>query len=528
MVVTNQRVYFTTLEGETLDGGSLEYGEIATIDAEQAASDRLEITAIDGTGWQFSLPDTDPAATVPIEVHLRWIGGLRRRLLRVRNDIELTAGRIREHVDVMEWDTARKEYQRARDDLDRLITAVQLTTPIDDPILAPRLTDIERTLEEAHVRLCIEQAHSELDLATYHIENQEYDRAGELLCRAQKYYERARTQRTAVKRADDFLFGTQRELVDDIESLGWELETVAAEPVRLANEARIRAQESADPAEALEHWETAFELYGTILTLDRESPGLSFTEDPEHTQDNRAVAAERVVDLASELARTQWNEGADRQQAGEMRVALEYCRTAHSHLERAHEVAMEFDPHRALEFGPRLDTMVGTIAKLVRAIETSESEPAGQHITETDEHSVTEDEGETVSSAKDEGETAVPPKDETETASSAKGETDEMSPASDKTATEASTHRKRDGLPSVTDLLNMDTHHEITLELDGIDMRPATRKQTDDESTNGTASTSELTGDEEDGRTDGGLLESGTVEVETDDSATETPSNSTD
>lgn len=548
MVVTDRRVCFTTLDAEPLDGGSLDYGEIAAIDVEQVDTDCLVVSAMDGTGWRFPLPDTDLAATAAIETHLRWIGTLRGELLGVRNDVELAAGRIRDHADAMEWEAARAVYHRARGDLDALITEVQLTTPIEDHILAPELTDIERTLEEAAVRLAIERAHSELELATDHVEAQEFERAKEVLCRVQGYYERARDRREAVQRADAFLFGTQRELEDDLESLGWELETVAAEPVGIANETKVRAQEADEPRDALEHWETALEQYEAILTLDRAAGEPHFVDDPERIREEQKLAAEQIIDLASELARTQWNDGADRQQAGETKLALECCQRAYDHLERAHELALVVDPNRALDFAPRLKTMAETIAKLTQAVEASEPESSTPDGDETAQTSPADETGETSSPEEEITDGERDERDESAEHSPVETPDESEETVENSASSESSSSRTREGLPSVSDLLEMDTHHEITLELGDLDVRPAEEKQTDSESTTGTsaagestndtaapgestnetATADEPTADDEGERTDGGVPDSKSIEVGTNESVSRPPSNGTD
>lgn len=164
--------------------------------------------------------------------------------------------------------TAQETYQDVRRSLDTLISAVQITTPTANNTLAPGLTDIERTLEEANVRLYIERAGSQLELGWYLVEYENYDQAADVLERARQLHLRAEGQSDAVKRADAFAFGRQRKLTEDLERFEWTLKTVAAEPVRQANEATVMAEATGDTDTVVEYWETAVRRYDDILDLD--------------------------------------------------------------------------------------------------------------------------------------------------------------------------------------------------------------------------------------------------------------------
>jgi hypothetical protein len=404
--VTDRRLLVTTPNADEPGAVTLPYEEIASIGVGEPV---LSVTTTDGIGleWRGTPPPTALVA------HLEWVGGIRARIRTLSNDVELAAGSIRTHADNLDWDAGLEEYQDHRDELDALANDV-FRTPAPKSALAPELTDIERTLETAHTRLFIERGRDRLELARQLIENGDYQQGRKVLRQVQADHRRATGLRAAVERADAFQFGTQRDIAEDIESLGWKIETVAAEPIRQAHEAKITAQSTDDPEVAVEHWEQAFAGYGRVLTLEWGSDERNLAGDPETVRPELDAAATRLIDLHSRLADDCWNEGAEHQTAGETKAALQCCLDAQRHLERAHELAEEFAPDRVDSIGPRLETMADTVFRMRHA------EPAADD----------------------------PPADATPDSPEAPEET----PTPD------------DGLPSAEELADIDTHHEITLE----------------------------------------------------------------
>jgi len=371
--VTDRRLLFvpeTRSEGAT---GTIAYRDLAAADLEDGA---LEMATVDGARWRLPVPES--ARPVAAVSHLRWVGELRGRLVSCRNDVELAAGEIRDYADSRDWERALETYREARDPLDSLICAVELTEPVAEAAVAPGLTDLEQSLETAHARLYIERATSQLELGRQLVGNEDYDQARKVLGNARTHYQRAQDVAEEVLRGDAFQFGTQRGLADDLTRLGWELETVAAEPVRQAHEAKIRAREADDPERAIDHWETAFRRYGNVLTLG--DGGLDFAGDPEDVRDRMALAADRLVALRRETAREQWNEGRRRQRAGETKPALRHCIAAREHMERAHELAAEFAPDEAGTVATHLAQMTDVLAGVreTAAVDGSPEAPAGE------------------------------------------------------------------------------------------------------------------------------------------------------
>jgi hypothetical protein len=274
----------------------------------------------------------------------------------LESEVESTADTIREYADEMEWEAARAAYDRVRDKLDRFISALHITNTVADHVLAPELTDIERALEEGHVRMYIEQARSKLELARHLVEREEYDSAADVLRETRELHQTARDQSEAVRRGDSFQFGRQRDLEDDLQRLDWEIESVAAEPIRQANDAIVRAEETDDLATAIEHREIALDRYDRILDvgwldIDPDAGG-----DAEEIREKRAETIKRLVDLHAEIASERWNQAVYRQRASDVGAALERIHTTVTHIERAHELVEEFDRGH-LDLSSKLDWM---------------------------------------------------------------------------------------------------------------------------------------------------------------------------
>lgn len=366
MVVTDRRVAFAeaTAGAPATDAGAIAYGDLAAVEVDDG---RLVLSLAEGVRWAFPLPETDADVIDDIVRHLRWVGEVRGRVLACRNDLELAAGRIREAAADRNWDEATDAYRRIRDRLDGLIGAVQWTDPIDDDVLAPELTGMERTLERAYARLFIERAESQLALGSQLVDTEDYDRAGKVLGQAREYYERARDRADAVERPDAFRFGEQRDLRDDLDRLAWELDTVAAEPLRQAHEARIRAVDTDDPAEAVDHWEAAFRRYGSVLALGPDGECLAGDLDEIRAELDRA--ADRLVSRHRELATDSWDHGVDLEAEGDIEAAIRTCETATDHLERAHELAVAFRPDDAADIEDRLDRMTHAVEGMREALD---------------------------------------------------------------------------------------------------------------------------------------------------------------
>ena len=410
--VTDRRILLTTPHEDEPGAVRLPYEEIASISVDEPV---LSVTTADGVGleWRGAPLPTGLAA------HLDWIGEIRARMRTLSNDVDLAAGTIRTHADNLDWEDGLAVYQDTRDELDDLANDV-FQTPVPESALAPELTEIERTLETAHTRLFIERGRDRLELARQLIENGDYQQGRKVLQQVQTDHRRAKELRAAIERADAFQFGTQRDLAEDIESLSWQIETVAAEPIRQAHEAKITAQSAADPREAVEHWERAFEGYGRVLTLEWGSDERNLAGDPETVRPELDNAASELIDLHGSLADDCWNTGAQHHAGGEQKAALQCCLDAQRHLERAHELAEEFVPDRVETIAPRLETMADAVLRMRHAEPTAE-DPAD------------------------------PPAEPSEEAA-------EETPTPD------------NGLPSASELAELDTHHEITLDSEPLGM----------------------------------------------------------
>jgi hypothetical protein len=415
--VTDRRILFTIPDSRHSGAVTLRYDEIASISVGEPV---LSLTTTDGVGVEWRGPSPVPS---DLGAHLSWVGGIRARIRSLTNDVDLAAGAIRTHADALEWEAGLDTYRRRRRELDDLLNDVYCTEPVPETALAPELTDIERTLETAHTRLFIERGRDRLELGRQLIENGDYEQGRKVLQQVQADHARAGKFRDAVERADAFQFGTQRDLAEDIESLGWKIETVAAEPIRQAHEAKISAESADSPGQAVDHWERAFRRYGHVLTLEWGTDERNFAGDPETVRPELERAAVALIDCHSTLADERWNDGVETQDAGEPKTALKLCLDAQRHLERAHELAAEFAPDRVDAIATRLETMADAVMRMRHAEPT-----AGR--------------AESVDAA-----------EPTETAS-------ERTPHAGQEADRA--------LPSADELVEMDTHHEITLDSEGM------------------------------------------------------------
>lgn len=383
LVVTDRRIVFTALDSGDGDAGSLAYDEVAGIEERDGG---LVFTTTDGIVWRFPLADAD---TEPVDIavrHLRWIGRVRNRVVGMENDVQLAAGKILSQVDDLDWEGATETYRKSRRQLDDLVVTVGLTTPLSADVLAPELTEIEHELESACVRLHIERARSLLELGRQLVGDLEYEGARTALADAYERYERAKAHRDEVERADSFQFGQQRELTRELEELAWEIESAAGEPLQQAAETKTEAREADDLERSVELWETAFRRYHGVLDLEWDDQR-HFAGDPEMIRDELDGIADRLIDLHERAAQERWNEGARLEADGQLRDAIRECGAALDHLERVHDLAEDFDPKQVREFENQLKEMFETfleLRSLRRSRHAPESEPADSEATAFD------------------------------------------------------------------------------------------------------------------------------------------------
>jgi hypothetical protein len=334
------------------------------VDIVREARNRVEVQTTEGVEWRCTLPDANPEILDAVTRHLRWVSRVRAEVLALVERVEPASNEVREHADEMNWDAAQEAYQAMRVDLDSLISTVQMTTPMADETLAPELTDIERTLEEAHVRLFLERASSQLKLGRYLVEHENYARAADVLGRARQLHREANGQSDAVRRADEFAFGRQRELNEDLDRLGWELTAVAAEPIRQAQEAAVRARGTNDPEAAVEYWETSVRRYDRILELDWWKKAQEAAEDVDDARAERDRAVRQLVETYTEIANERWHDGVRSHERGDTAGALERFESGVATLEQAHEFAVDASIADADELETRLSTLRTTVENL--------------------------------------------------------------------------------------------------------------------------------------------------------------------
>ena len=428
LTVTDRRILVIDAVGDAIDRdtGSISYSDIAGVSFD-SATNSIEWTTADGNVWRFTLPSTNPSVVDAVVRHLQWVGEFRRRLLTCKNDVDIAAGQIRDHAAEMNWDEAEDIYEKHRDRVDQLICAAQWTKPIDVEHLAPELTSIERTLEQAHARLFIERSESQLELSRQRIENGDYDLGAKPLRRAREYYERARSQAEAVKRRDDFQFGVQRELEDELDSLEWEIDDAAAKPVQRANQAKVAAKNAEQRADAIDHWESAYSRYAEVVKLNWGEGRSDYAGDAAEARKQKEEAAENLVDLYREAARNRWNSGMEQfHEDNDVKAALQTCIEARQRLERAIELASEVAPDRVEDLEERLDGMERKITRM-RESSVEDAEHRGR-------------------------------------------ERQSSGGSSGPRQAENSTEGDEDiDIPSIDELTQLDTHHEITLEIQNQD-----------------------------------------------------------
>lgn len=357
LVLTNRRIIFTAADSIGADdcaAGSLGFHELAAVDV---GEDRLELSTTDGVTWRFPLPGEASDRTDAVVRDLGWIGNVRGRVVAARNDVELAAGAIRDAAADRNWEAGTDAYRDARATLDEVIQAIQLTKPVAEEHLAPNVTELERTLEGAYADLLVDRARSRLTLGQQLTENGDVEQAAEVLDGARADYEVANAHADALERGDAFRFGEQRALLNRLERLEWEVEAVIAEPLRQAHEAKLLARSTTDPAETLDYWETAFHRFGTVVALDDGDTNDGFVGDRSAVRSELGNAAGQLLGIHQTLARTAWDAGVECHEAGDTEGAAEQLSSAVEHLERAHELAVEFRPEDASAMEDRLASM---------------------------------------------------------------------------------------------------------------------------------------------------------------------------
>lgn len=358
VVATDRRVLFVSADPAHRDGGvdagALAYADLAAV---AVAGDRVELTTTDGVEWVVDLP-SDAAGSVDALVrHLDWIGSVREQVRACGANVGDAVDEIQWHVDATDWDPASAVYDETRATLDAAILAVQLVGPIQDAVLAPRLTELERSLEAAYAESLLARAESRLSLGQQLIEEEVYDRACVLLEGAREDYRVADEHATAVERGDAFQFGQQRTIHDRLERLDWEIEAVAAAPLRRAYEAKAGAQSADEATAKVERWERAFRRFGRVLAqlTDEEDP--AFSGDPAVLREEAVDAAGQLVAIHRTMARVEWDEGVDRATADENRSAVRRFGAGIEHAERAVGLAERFRPEAAAEMEPLVERM---------------------------------------------------------------------------------------------------------------------------------------------------------------------------
>lgn len=437
--VTDHRVLFAPVhDGELTNRRvTIPYQELLSVeqtDTEQT----LQLTTTAGTKWQYWFPTGEQDAVDAALRHLQWVGNVRARLVSTRNDTELVAGEIRNHAADMEWEEGRDCYESVRQSLDRLIADVQRTTPVDEEALAPELTDVERTLEKAATTLFIEQAESQIELGKQLVGTENYEQARKVLSQANSLHGEAVEHYDALERSDAFQFGEQRELRDDLNRVRWEIDTVMAEPVRLAYEAKIRAEGADDENGAVDRWEAAFRQFGTVLRMARNLDSNIFVCDRAAVCDELEHAAEQLVSLRKKQADESWSNGLAHERAGKAKEALRACQAGRDQLERAHELAAEFDIGDVEALERRLNQMDVRLTEIRESVNVSDDGPQKSTNTESRVRAPA-------------GEKTPDGKQSNQNVTSGDSLTD------DGTATPASE------IPSVESLSEIDTHHEIRL-----------------------------------------------------------------
>jgi hypothetical protein len=152
------------------------------------------------------------------------------------------------------------------------------------------------------------------------------------------------------------------------------------------------------------------------------------------------TAAEQSIRLRVEVAQERWESGFAHAESGEQKAALTGFQDAKDHLDQAHELAVAIESGSADEIADHLDRIEHTLEQL----RTDEFVDSSDDAAESD--AVPAGDGGSTVDTEDRSASSV------QTA-----ESDASSGASDESAAD---------LPSLRDLEQLDTHHEIALPTD--------------------------------------------------------------
>ncbi|MEF8853922.1 MAG: hypothetical protein V5A24_00250 [Haloarculaceae archaeon] len=375
MVVTDSRLRFVS-GAAGAEAGSLKYADVASVALtlrDGGEQDRaVEITSVDEVRWEFPLPEVTETVEATLR-HLAWIGEVRRRLVEIRARVERAADEMAALAEAKDWEGAEEVYEETRRAVDRVSDAVFATHPIAAHNLAPELTDIERELENGYVALHVDRSSAHLTLCQHLIENEDFGQARNVLARAKAQHRSARQHVESLQRGDAFKFGEQRELDQDLDRLGWQIDAVSAEPIRQAHEEKILANGAEDPTEELEHWERALARYVRVLALEADHDEQQFAGDREEVNEEMATAADRLVSLHRLLARSRWDQAVTHHDDGAIDTAIEHYTAAQDHLSRAHDLADQFDPETATTLREELEKIVTSLMR----VRESAAQPGG-------------------------------------------------------------------------------------------------------------------------------------------------------
>jgi hypothetical protein len=371
---------------------SVPYGDIATVTVEDGD---VSVTTTEGTAFECELSGVEGISETAARQHLHWLGAVRSDVLGCRNDVELAAGEIERLAENLDWDEALDRYEQARSRLDEAIVRVLAADPIDATVLAPELTAAGRALERARARLSLERAESQLDLARQLLGTDAHDQCRKVLRQVQKYAALADGCGHAVQRGDRFQFGEQRALQRELDTLRWRVGAFAAELVTSAHDACVDAQDSPSRGAALTNYREALERYGHALALEAARDERQLIDTPDAVRSERDRVAAQLIDLHELSADQRWDDGVDRQEAGDQEAAIQACLGAKDHFERARDLAAAFAPDRHDSIAGRLDTVADIVAQMRTARDVSERPPEseGNHddgtvsdLTEIDTH----------------------------------------------------------------------------------------------------------------------------------------------
>lgn len=303
----------------------------------------LELVSADKVTYRFPLPPGDGSHASAV-ADLRWLGEVRGRVLATSQEVLTAADRIEARGEAGDSGPALEIYDRARAVLDRLLDTVHATTPLTTAVLAPDLTEVERALEAAVTRAYVARSGGHLDDAAAAVEDHDLEVARTALEAARDDRDAAERHASEVFTREEFRFGLERDLEEELRELGWEIEAVAADPIRRAQEAVVEAQAADDPAVAAERYEDAIEDFRGLLPLGWREGARQFDGDPTAVRADLARVGERLLACYRTLAERERETMAERAAADDRDGASAACEQAAAHLERARELAVEFAP----------------------------------------------------------------------------------------------------------------------------------------------------------------------------------------